>query len=315
MINSVKNIWSDLREKRLWPVAVVMLIGIVAIPTVLAKSSTTPAPSSGVAVIEGDAQTSILALDSESAEASGTGSSLDAFAPDDPFTPPRITVQDAETVGATAAGANEIVGGDVGGGGGSGGVEIDETVDVELPAPRTETKTETTSYEYVADISFWQKGRRRDIKGLSKLDMLPNQSAPLLIFMGAQGNGGNATFLVDSTLTTAGEGSCRPSPANCAFVDVGPGAEHVFTTEEGESFRLRVEEIRRVKVKAGAATSGPAARSSAGNQPATRRFTLPSLVDLVEVNTTETTTVQGAPARGEATGAEKANSSNGQGGR
>jgi hypothetical protein len=303
MTDSVKNIWNDLREKRLWPVAVVMLVAIVAIPTVLAKSATTPAPSADTAVVETDSSTSILALDSESAEASGTGSSLDVFAPDDPFAPPRVSVRSVEdTAGASAAGAGETVDVSIGGGGGG---KIDETIDVELPAPRTETKTETASYEYVADISFWQKGNRRQIKGLRKLDMLPNQSAPLLIFMGAQGNGGNATFLVDSTLTTAGEGSCRPGPENCAFVDIGPGAEHVFTTEEGESFRLRVEEIRRVKVKASASTSGPAAHTAVGNQPAARRFTLPSLIDIVEVSTTETTTVQDA----------KTDSSNGEGGR
>lgn len=298
MTDSAKNIWNDLREKRLWPVAVVMLIAIVAIPTVLAKSAITPAPSGDTVVTETESSTSVLALDSESAEASGTGSALNVFAPDDPFAPPRgvASASEVDTVDATAAGAGGTVDVSVGGGGGG---KIDETIDVELPKPRTETKTETASYEYVADISFWQKGRRRQIKGLRKLDMLPNQAAPLLIFMGAQGNGGNATFLVDSTLTTAGEGSCRPGPENCAFVDIGPGAEHVFTTEEGESFRLRVEEIRRVKVKAGASASGPAARTAVGNQPATRRFTLPSLVDIVEVSTTtSTTTVDSSQGQG-----------------
>jgi hypothetical protein len=298
MTDSAKNIWNDLREKRLWPVAVVMLIAIVAIPTVLAKSATTPAPSGDTVVTETGRSTSILALDSESAEASGTGSSLDVFAPDDPFTPPSAAVKasETETTGATAAGVDETIDVSVGAGGGD---KIDETVDVELPAPRTETKTETASYEYVADVSFWQKGRRRQIEGLRKLDMLPNQSAPLLIFMGAQGDGGNATFLVDSTLTTAGEGSCRPSAENCAFVDIGPGAEHVFTTEEGESFRLRIEEIRRVKVRAGASDSGPAAHTSVGSQPATHRFTLPSLIDIVEVSTTtSTTTVDSSKGQG-----------------
>jgi hypothetical protein len=313
MIDPIKSIWSDLREKRLWPVAVVMLIAIVAIPTVLAKSATTPAPTGDTAIAETAGKTSILALDSESAEASGTGSSLDVFAPDDPFAPPRASVRELETVDATAAGADEIVDVNVGDGGGGGGGEIDETVDIELPAPRSETKTETTSYEYVADISFWQGERRRQIKGLRKLDMLPNESAPLLIFMGAQGDGGNATFLVDSTLTTAGEGDCRPSPGNCAFVDVGPGAEHVFTTEEGESFRLRVEEIRRVKVKAGASASSPTAHSSIGGRSAARRFTLPSLIDLVEVSTTKTV-VDGA-SRQTTAGDAKADSSKGQGGR
>ena len=114
--------------------------------------------------------------------------------------------------------------------------------------------------------------------------MLPNQSAPVLIFMGTVGDGGDAVFLVDSTLQTAGEGRCVPSPANCAYVHVGPGSEHAFTTAEGESYRLRVEEIRRVEVKATASRAArPAARASVGKTPAVRRFELPSLVDMVAV--------------------------------
>lgn len=303
MTDSIKNIWNDLRERRLWPVAVVMLAAIVAIPVVLAESSTAPSVSDGPPIAASGATPPILALDSGSAASSGTGSSLDVFAAGDPFRPPASAVEEPSTAieTATAAGADGTVDVSVGGG--------DETIDIDVPAPRTETETETktTSYEYVADVSFWQGSRRRQIKGMRKLDMLPNQSAPLLIFMGANGDGGNATFLVDSTLTTAGEGTCRPSPSNCAFVDIGPGAEHVFTTEQGDSFRLRIEEIRRVKVKAGASASGdPTAQASVGDEPASRRFTLPSLVDLVEVDTTETTTVQQTA---------KADSSNGQGGR
>jgi hypothetical protein len=287
MTDFFQNIWADLREKRLWPVAVVLLIGIVAVPVVLAKSSETPAPSAPAAAVEVDASQASLALDTGSAAASGTGSSLDVFAPDDPFMPPRVKVQaESAQTADVPAGAGETVDVEIGGGGGG------ETIDVEEPAPpRTETETETTSYEYVADVSLWQGERRRRIKGLRKLDMLPNQSAPLLIFMGATAEGGNATFLVDSTLTTAGEGSCRPSPSNCAFVDIGPGSEHLFTTEEGETLRLRIEEIRRVEVKASASgVVGPKARTSVGTAPATRRFSLPSLVDLVEVSSTTTTT-------------------------
>jgi hypothetical protein len=286
MADFFQNIWADLREKRLWPVAVVLLIGIVAVPVVLAKSSEAPTPSAPPAAVEVDSAQASLALDTGSAAASGTGSSLDVFAPDDPFAPPRIAVRASESVTADVpAGGGETADIEIGGGGG-------ETIDVEEPAPpRSETETETTSYEYVADVSLWQGERRRRIKGLRKLDMLPNQSAPLLIFMGATTAGGNATFLVDSTLTTAGEGSCRPSASNCAFVDIGPGSEHVFTTEEGETLRLRIEEIRRVEVKSSAAAAGrPTARTSVGTAPATRRFSLPALVDLVEVSSTTTTT-------------------------
>ena len=33
------DLWQDLKEKRLWPVAVVLLVALVAVPVLLAKPS------------------------------------------------------------------------------------------------------------------------------------------------------------------------------------------------------------------------------------------------------------------------------------
>jgi hypothetical protein len=115
--------------------------------------------------------------------------------------------------------------------------------------------------------------------------MLPNDSEPALIFMGVTGDGGDAVFLVDSTLSTTGEGSCSPSGSNCAFVSIGPGAEQAFTTEDGKSYRLRIDEIRRVKAGASASQSSPMASTAAGATSQVERFNLPSLVDLVVTTT------------------------------
>ena len=47
---------------------------------------------------------------------------------------------------------------------------------------------------------------------------------------------GNAVFLVDSTLKAAGEGRCKPSGAECAFAYIGAGSEHVFSEEDGDTY-------------------------------------------------------------------------------
>ena len=36
------DLWHDLKEKRLWPVAVVLLAALVAVPVLLAKPSSAP---------------------------------------------------------------------------------------------------------------------------------------------------------------------------------------------------------------------------------------------------------------------------------
>ena len=121
--------------------------------------------------------------------------------------------------------------------------------------------------------------------------MLPNQVAPLLIFMGAEADGGNAELPRRLDADDRRRGQLPAEPDNCAFVDIGPGAEHDFTTEEGESYALRVEEIRRVKVEASREPSrGPSAHASVGVDAARAAASVPSLIDLVEVSTTTHTT-------------------------
>src|SRR5215204_3344759 len=149
-------------------------------------------------------------------------------------------------------------------------------------------KVMSTTYLYavVVDITFTANGRTRHIKGLEKLDMLPNQSSPLLIFMGVTPQGSDAVFLVDSTLTAAGEGRCRPSEAECAFAFIGPGSRYMFTNEAGDSYEIKIDEIRKVQISAGGASAkagkatGSRARAAVG--PA-RRFVPPILADLVVV--------------------------------
>ncbi len=292
----VQDTWEDLRERRLWPIALLLVLALIAIPFLLTRSAETPLPGEPAAVAPPvvDERTAVT-LDDGGAAASGTGSSLEKFAESDPFTPPAAIARAGKGATAQATIASTSDGGSGGGGGGGDGGSSPPSTDRGAPAPvgPPQTRTETAEYEYVADVTFWNGDRRRTVKGLRKLDMLPNQSAPVLIFMGTAGNGGNAVFLVDSTLAARGEGKCVPTPANCAYVHVGPGAEHLFTTEEGDAYRLRVEEIRRVKVDPSASSSATAVAGTAAN--ATRRFQLPSLIDLVAV--TETTTTTPAPSQ------------------
>jgi hypothetical protein len=296
----IQDVWHDMREKRLWPVAVVLLLAIVAIPALLTKSAAqVPAAVPVVSQPKPDDRLTV-ALDGEAPGSTGTGSLLDRFEEGDPFTPPDAIAK-AGSRTATATSAQAGPGGDATGEEGKtgGGAPPSSSPDAPVAPGPPVTRRETAEYEYVVDVTFWNGERRRTIRGLRKLDMLPSQRAPVLILMGTVGDGGNAVFLVDSTLKAAGEGRCVPGGGNCAYVHVGPGSEHAFTTEEGDSYRLRVDEIRRVKVKASASRRPrPSARTSVGRGAAVRRFELPSLVDLVEV--TEIETVQSpAPAGGD----------------
>jgi hypothetical protein len=317
MQNFLGQVFDDLRARRLLPVAALLVAALVAAPIVLSKKADeTPAPVPEVATSQ--AQPNQLKGPDELAQvkledaAEGNGSSLSAFDVSDPFAPPQKVLEAArdEAQGDTGLIAPETgtlppgvetgtgTGGDTGGGtpdtggggegGGGGG-------------------SETEQFTYVLDVTFWSNGRKRRIHNLKKLDMLPNQAAPLLIFMGVSDNAGNAVFLVDSTLNAAGEGKCKPSRADCAFLYLGAGSEEEFTNEDGESYRLMINEIKKVKVGAdtgtaasddeATASANKSARAAVGAPPQARRFSFPTLVDYIVESGGENDNSTGADKR------------------
>jgi hypothetical protein len=303
------DLWYDLREKRLWPVAALLLAALVATPVVLSKKAEEPEPAPATAAAapaeankpEGPAVLANVKLEEL---AKGSGSSLSSFDPRNPFAPPRKALEAAarssasssSTATATSAGSGSATGsgGSTDGGSagvdvtpGSGGGAVPDVGGYTPPSGGTGggDDAKAPEYTYVVDVTFRANDRVRTVKGLRKLDMLPDAESPLLIFMGVTEKAGNAVFMVDSMLDAAGEGTCKPSPAKCASLYLGPGSEHEFTTDEGDSYMLRIDEIRRVKAGAKASASRKKIASAALRKHAlARRSVPPVLADLVKVS-------------------------------
>jgi hypothetical protein len=290
------DLWQDLRDKRLWPVAILLAVALLAVPLLLRKPAEKSAASVSTASTAkpGDAQAKELAVKALQA---GTipPSKLDTFSAKNPFKPlvKQPSAQAASSsssssqssqgsTGSSGGGTSSGGGGTTTGGGGGGGGTGN------TGGNQGGGKTTTTQYTYVVDLTFTANDHTRHIKSMKKLAILPNESKPLLLFMGVDDTAGNAVFLVDSSLTASGEGKCKPSATQCAFAYVGPGSEEQFTNQDGDTYSVRIDEIRKVKLP----TKGQAARSSkhpkagaAVGNTAVRRFVPPVLADLVVVAT------------------------------
>ena len=294
------DLWQDLKEKRLWPVAVVLLAALVAVPVLLAKPSSAPsapAPTATAARTEAGRAEAARARSSSATTSRATARRWACSTRATRSRPPKGAIkkqEDAVLRGrgaqhrqhlrhagrhrhrwqpAPAATPTAHTGGTPGGTPNTGGGTTGGTT------------TTTTSYKYVVDLTFTANGHTRRIKGMEKLEMLPNQNSPLLIFMGVTPKGSDAVFLVDSTLEAAGEGRCKPSEAECAFAIIGAGSRYMFTQEDGNTYTVRIDEIRKVKVGAsaarrGAKAGGAKARAAVGPN---RRFVPPMVADLVVV--------------------------------
>ena len=307
------GIWNDLRQRRLLPVAVLLLVTAVVLPVVALKPAEEP-PAPAVASTSNAATQSVDGLPSPEQALSDKPlvslavldepSDLGEFESKDPFKPIDQVSSDGasssdETPTAptipglpTPGGGSGEGGGSTGGGGGGGGDQPSATPAPQpapkqdggtTPAPKTEKKL-----TYALDMTIRGPKGLRSYRSLPKLSLLPSADNPLFVFLGVEDAGTKAVFLVDAKLKSVeGEGTCTPSPAQCATLAMAPGEEHVLANELGQTWTLRIVEVRETSV-AKAAAAARIARKRQARKSSTRavgdtpvpRFIPPLITDL-----------------------------------
>jgi hypothetical protein len=264
------DLWHDMREKRLWPFAALLLVAIAAVPFTMTKKEE-PAPPTATPPTQ--AQTAAdklptIAQEDASAEAP---SNLTEFNQKNPFKPisdlPKVTKDDTnETVnlgdspgggsgkggsgsgsgsagsgsgkaGGGSSGASASSGGSSGGGSGSGAGSY--------VGPRT------TYYTYRADIKFGVAGKAKTMKQVEAFTLLGDDKEPAAMFMGVTDDHEYAVFAVDTArYESEGEHECKPSPDRCEFVYLkvaDDGDETTLTKIDGStSYDLQLTAIKRI---------------------------------------------------------------------
>ncbi|HWH44849.1 MAG TPA: hypothetical protein VNT32_08960 [Thermoleophilaceae bacterium] len=286
----VLDLWEDLREKRLAPIAAALLLAIVALPVVVLKPSASDeaedAPLPATAGVS-EADRAIVALAGDAI--SSGGSSLDVFTPSDPFRPRGKAAQALLAAADDALGGGEVPatakdepaasGGDKGGGASGGGSTGGDTGGGTTGGGDTGTSkpkkpAEPVSYTYTADLRFGKSDRERLYRGVQRLDVVPRSGTPVLVFMGVSPTAKSAIFLVDSSIEQHGDGRCKPSPEECTFLylTLERGHDlHYFTTAEGERYAVRLTDINRERTDVVAKRAAAARKAAAAKRGASRR--------------------------------------------
>ena len=307
-----QDIWHDLREKRMWPVAALLVVVLVALPVVLSEKHKKPAPAPTASTAKPEQLPAVEVSDDNTV----FSSNLRAFKSKDPFKPGQSNKEElsqsssqvvaslpgasqaGSAAAAAAGGASEAGLSGAGGGGGGGSTESTGGTGGggggggSSPAP----KSKKVSYTYVADVSFGREGAERSYRGLQRLEMLPSTDSPLLVFLGATKSGGDAVFLVDSNLSQAGEGSCADRA--CSVLSLGPGSEHRFKDDKGREYVLVIDRIRRVRAGASSARASKASARTASGGGDSRDERGRGLVSSLLVDTETVTTSAASSAAG-----------------
>lgn len=244
-MNPLRAVWADLVEKRLWPLALLLLAALAAVPFLLGGDRTAPDPAPVPAALA-DAHTAGATPDGAAATvgggnaagqetavvrvASGTDRTRLRGSRTNPFRvhrPPRPKLRvSAATAGRTAGGdaAPRSSGGDASGGsggagsGGNGG-----------PAPghgRARPQDDDPGGDPAATIAvrFGRAGTQlTKIDAIPRLTPLPSAERPIVIYLGLRRDGETAVFMVSSDVRAQGEGRCVPSRATCEAIELRAG--------------------------------------------------------------------------------------------
>lgn len=287
------ELWHDLRAKHLWPVAALLVIALIAVPVMLKKNSSPPAPAptppaaaSATSGADNASKAVVVADDSTSSNSTlGVFNKKDPFKPDHavmaaahpkPAAPPKTAAPSSGAV--TPTGGNKPSGGPAP----TGGAPV-------TPQP-VKPQAPKGPFAYTVDVKFGKRGQLRTHHNVQKLDVLPNQNNPMLVFLGVNTAGDTAVFLTDTSLKAAGEGTCKPDGNTCSFLYLkldknsntedlsqvaadGSGTE--YTLELLAIHKVPVSELAKGAKKAAAAARAEARRAHIGKGKAPTPFKVP----------------------------------------
>ena len=281
----LKNVLHDLIEKRLWPVAIALVVALIAVPIVLGGGSDSASTGDDVASVPtpaaGSAPASGSAVVSLQEQATG-GKVQRAGKVRDPFVQHHLakTVTDALT---TATGVANSLGGGASTGsspdsGSAGGSDTSTTPTSTTPAdttpkPDTTKKPDTTTADlYRVKLKFGEAGAERTYNNVARLTPLPSSDNPFFVYLGLKDDQKTAIFLVDADSVPTGDGTCKPSKDNCAQIELKPGDMEYFDLQSGTAgvvqYQLELVSVHKGK----AASTASAAKAHARESRAGREF-------------------------------------------
>ena len=255
------DIWADLKAKKLAPIAIGLIVAVVAMPALLLTGGDAPVEGPVPVIAPASADGAQVELAQELAEGD---SKLDSYKAHDPFDGlVKPEKDDATGSSGTAIAPSDLTGKDdgaelpsLGGGGGSTAPDSLTPTDTGSGTPGLDTTGGTpptivrrpgSKFTYQLDVKFGRPGREKRYPNLSRMSFLPNEDVPALLFMGVPQDAQSALFFVHPTLSHAGEGVCIPSKSNCNFLKLAIGREHFLSVNDYE-FRIKLLGIKRVKL-------------------------------------------------------------------
>jgi hypothetical protein len=236
----LNGIVADLRDRRLWLVASVLIAGLIAVPVLLSKSAHTTASPALSAGLPSPARLPVsVTVDNTPAHSRLSGAARD------PFTQQKLPIAKGATgnsVAGAATGSSIASGASAAlrslassGAGAASSIGGSPSTASSAPVAGSSQPSSTpgkpaspaptglsSNQAYRVGIALTNSSGGLDrIDPLKRLSILPNEGQPLLVELGVLQGGKRVLFAVQPGTAVSGPGQCTPGPIDCEVLSLG----------------------------------------------------------------------------------------------
>jgi hypothetical protein len=269
----INDTWRFLVQRKLWPVAILLIAAAAAVPMLLAQEPEPVPPAPAVAVkANKDAVLATAPIVAPASDGDRSGRRRVLGARKDPFKPqvtptPAPKAAEAKPAGGETAAAET--------GKGDSGTSVGGSPAPDTGAPVVpETTPKKKSYElFELTVRFGPSdGTRPPRRDVKRLQALPSADEPVLIYLGVLKDNKTAVFMIDSGVIAQGDGECKPTRTTCETIHIREGETEFFDvpSEDGEvseegagtQYQLDVLKIRKTTTTSAGKAKAAKARVS-----------------------------------------------------
>jgi hypothetical protein len=232
-MTALTDIWRQLVRRRLWPVALVLVAALVAVPLTLAKSPAPapPPPRSAGPADSADATASYVTLavpDATAKRRRVLGATKDPF---EPAPLPKKKKKHAKVSKAVAPTPTSTPDAPASGSGGAGGGSTAPPSAAPTPAPTLTVAKGSVKVRFGLPSDTENAALPELLIG--HLEALPSSDAPVVVLERLKDNGKTAVFSIPGDITAVGDGKCQPTPEDCTSLELRAGQTQFITVKGG----------------------------------------------------------------------------------
>jgi hypothetical protein len=232
----LRDLYLDLRDRRLLPVIALVVVAIAAVPFLLGEEEKPPPPAA-LAPEGVEAEASSFTVVEATPGLRDYRKRLSSRTPTDPFeqkyTGPVLDGAELPEPADEGTSVGDSTAGEGGSSDGGSGSEVGESDD-EVPEPEVDDSGPTRWFEWVIDVQIsrtettpdgrQRMGEPKVRRRVPALTPLPGEKAPALTTMGVNLAKRRVLFMVSDEVTSLfGESTCVSGVDSCQLVEVEPG--------------------------------------------------------------------------------------------